>query len=142
MTQAKKGDNVKVHYTGKLNDGTVFDTSKDRHPLQFIIGEGRIIAGFEEAVVGMNRGEAKTETIPPDKGYGPRRDDMVVTVERKQLPTDMDPAVGQRLELTQTDDQKLLVTITDVTESNITLDANHPLAGQDLTFEIELVDIV
>ena len=142
MTQAKKGDNVKVHYTGKLDDGTVFDTSKDRHPLQFIIGEGRIIAGFEEAVVGMNRGDAKTATIPPDKGYGPRRDDMVVTVERKQLPTDMDPAVGQRLELTQTDDQKLLVTITDVTESNITLDANHPLAGQDLTFEIELVDIV
>lgn len=142
MTQAKQGDTVNVHYTGKLEDGTVFDTSRSRHPLQFTIGKGQVIAGFEHAIIGMNLGESKTMTVPVEQAYGDRRQDMIVTVQRDQLPPDLNPAVGQRLELTQTDDQTILVTVTDMTDATLTLDANHPLAGKDLTFEIELLKIV
>ena len=141
MSQAKKGDMVKVHYTGRLNDGTVFDTSKNRQPLQFTIGQGQVIAGVEEAVDGMNAGESKTATIPQDKAYGARREEMVVVVDRKQLPEELNPKVGQRLELTQENDQSILVTVTDLTDASITLDANHPLAGKDLVFDLELVEI-
>ncbi len=142
MTQAKHGDTVKVHYTGKLPDGTIFDTSRNRHPLQFTIGKGQVISGFEQAVAGMNTGESRTTTIPVDQAYGPRRNDRIVTMERGQLPPGVDPRVGQRLELTQTDDQTMLVTVMAVTDTNITLDANHPLAGKELTFDLELVGIV
>jgi FKBP-type peptidyl-prolyl cis-trans isomerase 2 len=142
MTQAKQGDTVNIHYTGKLGDGTVFDTSLSRHPLQFTIGKGQVIPGFEQAVVGMNPGESKTTIIPEDQGYGPRRDDMIVTVERSTLPPDLKPEVGQRLELTQMDDRTVLVTVTAVTDTALTLDANHPLAGKDLTFELQLIGIV
>jgi FKBP-type peptidyl-prolyl cis-trans isomerase 2 len=142
MTQAKKGDIVQVHYTGKLEDGTVFDTSRSRHPLQFTIGKGQVIEGVEQAVDGMNIGEAKTATIPAEKAYGPRRDDMIVTVNRDQFPSDVKPDVGQRLEITQENDQVILVTVTDSTEATITLDANHPLAGKALTFNLELVGIL
>jgi FKBP-type peptidyl-prolyl cis-trans isomerase 2 len=139
---AKQGDTVKVHYTGKLDDGTVFDTSRTRHPLQFTLGKGQVISGFESAVTGMNIGESKTTTIPVDQAYGPRRDDMIVTVKRDQFPPDVNPNVGQRLELEQENSQSILVTVTDVSDSNITLDANHPLAGKALTFELELVGIL
>lgn len=142
MAEAKQGDTVKIHYTGKLEDGTVFDTSRSRHPLQFKLGTGQVIEGFEQAVTGMNVGETKTTKIPVEKAYGPRRDDMVVTLSRDQLPSDLDPAVGQRLELTQENDQNILVTITAVTDSTITVDANHPLAGKALTFELELISIL
>ncbi len=142
MTQAKQGDTVNVHYTGKLEDGTVFDTSRSRHPLQFTIGKGQVIAGFEHAIIGMNLGESKTMTIPVEQAYGQRRQDMIVTVQRDQLPPDLTPAVGQRLELTQTDDQNILVTVTAMTDTTLTLDANHPLAGKELTFDIELLKIV
>ena len=142
MAQAKQGNTVTVHYTGKLDDGTVFDTSRSRHPLQFTIGKGQVIAGFEQAVDGMNTGESKTVIIPMDNAYGPRREDMIITMERNKLPVDLDPKVGQRLELTQMDDQNILVTVTAVTDSMLTLDANHPLSGKDLTFDIELVGIV
>jgi peptidylprolyl isomerase len=141
MMQAKQGDTVNVHYTGKLEDGTVFDSSRDRHPLQFVLGKGQVITGFEQAVVGMNTGESKTVNIPMDQAYGPRRSDMIVTMDRSQLPADLNPRVGQRLELTQMDDETILVTVTDITESSMTLDANHPLAGKTLTFDIELVGI-
>lgn len=141
MAQAKQGDIVAVHYTGKLADGTVFDTSYSRAPLQLRIGDGKLIAGFEKAVVGMNKGEKKTVMIPPAEAYGPRQDQAVVELERKNLPPGLDPKVGQRLELTQEDDSNLLVTVTKVTDSTITVDANHPLAGKDLTFEIELVSV-
>jgi peptidylprolyl isomerase len=141
MTQAKQGDTVKVHYTGKLGDGTVFDTSRSRHPLQFTIGKGQVIAGFEQAVDGMNTGESKTVIIPMDNAYGPRREEMIITMERSKLPADLDPKVGQRLELTQMDDQNILVTVTAVTDAMLTLDGNHPLSGKDLTFDIELVGI-
>jgi peptidylprolyl isomerase len=142
MTQAKQGDTVKVHYTGKLGDGTIFDTSRERQPLQFTIGKGQVIAGFEQAVVGMNTGESKTATIPMDQAYGPRRKDLVTTLERSQLPADLNPTAGQRLELTQMDDKNILVTVMAVTDTTMTLDANHPLSGIDLTFDIELVGIV
>jgi FKBP-type peptidyl-prolyl cis-trans isomerase 2 len=142
MTQAKQGDTVRLHYTGKLADGTVFDTSLNRHPLQFTIGKGQVIAGFEQAVVGMNTGESRTATIPVDQAYGPRREDRIMTVERGTLPADLNPEVGQRLEMTQMDDQTLLVTVKTVTDTTLTLDANHPLAGKDLTFDLQLISIV
>ena len=142
MTQAKQGDTVNVHYTGKLEDGTVFDSSRSRHPLQFTIGKGQVISGFEQAVIGMNLGESKTARIPVDQAYGPRQNDRIVTVERAQLPPGLNPLVGQRLELTQTDDQRILVTVSAMTDTTLTLDANHPLAGKDLFFDIELVKIV
>jgi len=142
MAQAKQGDTIQVHYTGKLGDGTIFDTSKDRHPLQFRIGQGQVIAGFEQAVIGMNTGESKTVTIPVDQAYGPRREEKIVTVERSRLPADLNPNVGQRLEFTQMDDQTVLVTVTALTDTTMTLDANHPLSGKDLTFDIELIAIV
>lgn len=142
MTQAKQGDTVTVHYTGKLDNGTVFDTSRSRHPLQFTIGKGQVIAGFEQAVDGMNTGDSKTVIVPMDNAYGPRREEMIITMERSKLPADLVPQVGQRLELTQMDDQNILVTVTAVTDSMLTLDANHPLSGKDLTFDIELVAIV
>ncbi len=142
MAQAKKGDTVRVHYTGKLENGTVFDTSRSRYPLQFTLGNGQVIAGFENAIVGMSVGDSKTIVIPMEEAYGPRRDDLIVTMNRDKLPPDLDAKVGQRLELTQADDQVSLVTVINVTEQSITLDANHPLAGKVLTFELELIGIV
>ena len=141
MAQAKQGDTVQIHYTGKLADGTVFDTSRERHPLRFTIGNGKVIAGFEHAVVGMNTGESMTTKIPVDQAYGPRRDEMIVTMDRSQLPPGLNAQIGQRLELTQEDDSTILVTVTGATETSLTLDANHPLAGKELTFDIELIGI-
>lgn len=141
MTQAKQGDTVNVHYTGKLEDGTIFDSSRSRNPLQFTIGKGQVITGFEQAVIGMSLGESKSARISVDQAYGPRRDDRIVTIERTQLPSGFNPAVGQRLELTQTDDQRILVTVSAMTDTTLTLDANHPLAGKELTFDIELLKI-
>ncbi len=142
MAQAKPGDTVKVHYTGKLEDGTVFDTSANRDPLQFTIGEGQIIPGFEQAVVGMNPGESKTIKILTDDAYGPHREEMVLVIDRNQLPVDLIPEVGQQLQSRQPDGQIIVVTVIAVSESSVTVDANHPLAGKDLTFDIQLVEIV
>lgn len=141
MAQAKAGDTVKVHYTGKLDDGTVFDSSADREPLEFTIGAGGIIPGFEQAVVGMSLGESKTEVIPTDQAYGPHSEEMVVVVDRQQMPPEIEPEVGQQLQLQQQNGQVLPVVITDVSGAAVTLDANHPLAGEDLTFDIKLVEI-
>ena len=142
MAEAKNGDTVKVHYTGKLEDGTVFDTSIERDPLQFTIGEGQVIPGFEQAVAGMNPGESKTTKVPEDKAYGPRRKEMVLVVDRNQFPVDLKPKVGQQLQSRQADGRTIRVTVTEVSESSVTLDANHPLAGKDLTFDVQLVEIV
>lgn len=141
MTQAKQGDMVKVHYTGKLDDGTVFDSSVDRDPLEFVLGEGQLIAGFEQAVLGMTPGESKTEKIPAEEAYGPHREEMVVEVERQQLPDNIPLDVGQQLQIQQAPNQIIPVVITAISESKVTLDANPPLAGKDLIFEIELVGI-
>lgn len=142
MAQAKNGDTVKVHYTGKLDDGTVFDTSNNREPLQFTIGEGQLIPDFEQAVVGMNPGESKTIQIPSENAYGPHHEEMVMEVDRSQFPADLEPKVDQRLQVRQQDGQEFAVTVTDVTEAKVTLDGNHPLAGKDLTFDIQLTEIV
>ena len=142
MAQAKQGDTVKVNYTGKLSDGKIFDSSIGRHPMQFTLGKGKLIAGFEKAVQGMAAGDKKTVVIPVAEAYGPRQDSAVVEVERKNLPSNLDAQVGQRLELTQEDDSTVLVTVTGVSETSLTLDANHPLAGKELTFEIEVISIV
>ncbi|MGA7932439.1 MAG: peptidylprolyl isomerase [Kovacikia sp.] len=141
MTQAKHGDTVKVHYTGKLEDGTVFDSSTEREPLEFTIGEGNIIPGFEKAVVGMDLGQSKTEIIPTEQAYGPYQEEMVVTIDRKQMPAEIAPEVGQQLHIQQPNGQVLPVIITDVSDVTVTLDANHPLAGENLTFDIQLVEI-
>jgi FKBP-type peptidyl-prolyl cis-trans isomerase 2 len=141
MVQAKPGDTVKIHYTGRLEDGTVFDSSSDREPLEFTINQGQVIPGFEEAVLGMTPGESKTEKIPMDQAYGPHREEMVLEVSREQIPPDLNPEVGQQLQIQQANGQSVPVFVTDVTDAQITLDANHPLAGEDLTFDIQLVEI-
>lgn len=141
MTLAKKGDTVKIHYTGKLDDGTVFDSSEGREPLSFTIGNGQVIPGFEEAVVGMALEEKKNVTIPPEKAYGPRNEEMVINVPRKRVPADINPETGQRLQMQGPNEQMIIVEITEVTDESITLDANPPLAGKDLIFDIELVEI-
>ncbi|MFQ4143102.1 peptidylprolyl isomerase [Chlorogloeopsis sp. ULAP02] len=141
MIQAKTGDTVKVHYTGKLDDGTVFDSSSGRDPLQFSIGEGIVIPGFEEAVVGMSPGESKTTNISAEQAYGPYRPELVMIVERQRIPTDVSLEVGQLLQISQSSGQAIPVVVTNVSEAEVTLDANHPLAGQELIFDIQLVEI-
>ncbi|GAB4344829.1 MAG: peptidylprolyl isomerase [Candidatus Abyssubacteria bacterium] len=141
MAQAKSGDTVKVHYTGKLDDGTVFDSSVGREPLEFTLGGGQVIQGFEEAVVGMEPGETKTANVAAEKAYGPHREEMVVPVNRGEFPEHIEPEVGQQLQMRRTDGRSIVVTVTDVSETTVTLDANHPLAGKDLTFDIELVEV-
>ena len=142
MAEAKNGDTVKVHYTGKLDDGTVFDTSIDREPMQFTIGEGQLIPDFEQAAVGMNPGESKTIQIPAENAYGPHHQEMIMVVERSQFPEDLKPEVGQQLQVRQANSQDFVVTVIAVSDSNVTLDGNHPLAGKDLTFDIQLAEIV
>ena len=142
MAQAKTGDVVKVHYTGKLDDGTVFDSSANREPLEFKIGEGQLIPDFEQAVVGMNPGDAKTIQIASDNAYGPHHEEMVIELDRKDLPENLEPKVDQKLQVRQDSGQEFVVTVTAVTEKSITLDGNHPLAGKDLTFDIQLSEIV
>ena len=138
---ANDGDTVRVHYTGTLTDGTMFDTSQEREPLEFIMGSGNVISGFEEATRNMEVGQVKTVTIPAEKAYGPYHEEMVVAMPRDQLPTDLNPEIGQRLQMQSPDGTRVVVVITDVSDIAITLDANHPLAGKDLTFEIELMEI-
>ena len=141
MSQAKEGDKVKVHYTGKLEDGSVFDTSENRPPLEFEIGKGNVIPGFEKGVVGMELNDKKTITIPADEAYGQRRDELTVEVTKKDFPADIEPNVGQQLQIKRPDGHVIDVTITKVEGDNVTLDANHPLAGKTLVFDIELVEI-
>ncbi len=141
MAQAQQGSTVKVHYTGKLASGTVFDSSLAGEPLEFTLGEGMLIPGFEEAVIGMNPGESRTVTIPAAQAYGPHHPELEVVVDRGQFPPSIDPHVGQQLQVNQEDGQAMVVTVREVSEAQVTLDANHPLAGQDLTFEIELLEV-
>lgn len=141
MSEAKKGDTVKVHYTGTLNDGSIFDSSVEREPLEFELGGGNMIAGFDAAVHGMKIGDKKTANIPAAEAYGEKREDMMVPVPLDQVPADLNPQPGQQLSVQQQDGSAIPVVVVEVQETQIILDANHPLAGQDLTFEIELVAI-
>jgi peptidylprolyl isomerase len=141
MAKAKNGDSVKVHYTGKLEDGTVFDTSDNKEPLEFKLGEGKLIKGFEAAVVGMEPGESKTVQIPADQAYGQHHPEMVMVIDRKEVPSTITPKVDQMLQVRQKDGKTFAVKVTQVSEETLTLDANHPLAGKDLTFDISLAEI-
>jgi peptidylprolyl isomerase len=142
MAQAKNGDTVTVHYTGKLDDGTVFDSSVNQDPLQFTLGEGLLIPGFEQVVLGMSAGESKTAKVSADQAYGPHREEMVVKIDRQEFPPHFQPEVGQQLQIPQSDGRTTRLVVTDVSEQKVTLDANHPLAGRDLTFDIHLLEIV
>jgi peptidylprolyl isomerase len=142
MVQAKKGDTVRVHYTGRFDDGTVFDTSVEGEPLQFTIGVGQVIPGFDMAVIDMQSGESKEITIPSEHAYGDRNEELVAEISRERLPEDLDLEVGQQLQLSLADGDEAVVMIVDLSETTVTLDANHPLAGLHLTFKIELVEIV
>lgn len=141
MAAAKAGDTVRVHYTGRLDDGDVFDSSEGRDPLEFQLGSGQVISGFDDAVAGMEPGETRRVTIPADQAYGPHRKENVVSVPRDQFPENITPAVGQQLQMSQ-GGQVYRVTVAEVGEEAVSLDANHPLAGKDLTFDLELVEIV
>ena len=141
MAQAKIGDTVKVHYTGKLDDGTVFDTSIEREPLEFTVGDGQLMPAFEQAVIGMKPGESKNIQIAPENAYGPHQQEMVMKVDKKVLPEGLNPQVDQRLQVQQQNGQSFVVRVTDISEESVTLDGNHPLAGQNLTFDIQLAEI-
>ncbi|MFC2022582.1 peptidylprolyl isomerase [Chloroflexota bacterium] len=140
-TQAKTGDTVKAHYTGTLKDGSVFDTSVGREPLEFTLGQGQLIPGFEQAVIGMTVGESKTVNIPAEQAYGLYNNALIFEIDRDQLPEGMNPEVGQTLQAQQPDGQIGIFNVIEISENSITVDANHPLAGEDLTFEIELMEI-
>ncbi|MCP5089958.1 MAG: peptidylprolyl isomerase [Gammaproteobacteria bacterium] len=142
MSQAKSGDTVRIHYTGTLDDGTEFDSSAGREPLEFSLGGGQVIPGFDSAVDGMAIGDSKTVTISPDDGYGPRHEQLVQQVPKSTLPEDIEAAVGMQLQSQTPDGQIMNLVVVEVAEESITLDANHPLSGQALTFAIELVEIV
>lgn len=141
MEQAKKGDNVKVHYTGKLEDGTEFDSSFDRDPLQFVIGEGNLIPGFEEAIEGMCPGDKKTIRISAEEAYGPYIKELVADFDRSMLPPELNPQIGEELKIEQDDGNIAMVMVTGLTDTAITVDANHPLAGKDLIFDVSLVEV-
>lgn len=140
MAAANNGDEVQVHYTGKLEDGTIFDSSEDE-PLSFTIGENRVIPGFEEAVTGMEPGDSKTTEVEPEQAYGEHREDMVMEMDRDQIPGEVDPEVGQQLQLRLENGQTVPVLITALGDDSVTIDANHPLAGRKLIFDIEVVDV-
>lgn len=139
--QAKSGDTVAVHYTGRLENGTVFDTSREGEPIEFQLGSGTVIEGFEEAVTGMEVGEQREVRIAAEDAYGQRREELRVDVARDQLPDGIEPEVGQMLAVQVTPDQQAVARITNVQDDSVTLDLNHPLAGEALVFDIELVGI-
>ena len=141
MSKVKDGDTVKVHYTGTLKDGSVFDTSAEREPLEFKLGEGQLIPGFEKAVIGMEEGDSTKIDIPVEEAYGEAREDLIINVPKDQLPEDVEPEVGMQLQVNQPDGQPVPVRIAEITDDELKLDANHPLAGKDLSFEIEVVEI-
>ena len=142
MAQAKMGDTVKVHYNGKLDTGVLFDTSEGSDPLQFELGSGCLIAGFEEAVVGMSPGESKTVQIPPEKAYGSYREDRVFKIDKKDLPEGIVPVEGMTLEICASNGVMVPVQVSEIEGNTVTLDANHLLCEQTLTFEIKLLEIV
>jgi len=141
MSQAKKGDTVHVHYTGRLEDGTVFDSSRNRDPFSFELGKGMVVPGFEKAIIGMEIGDTKTETIAAADAYGPRVQQLTFMVPRENLPEGYDPKPGEVLRMETKDGRQMDVIVTSADPEMVKLDANHPLAGKDLTFDIELVGI-
>lgn len=142
MPEAKSGDTVKVHYTGTLEDDTVFDSSRERDPLEFTLGAGMVVPGFENLVLGLKPGETAKETIPCAQAYGERRNELQVEVKRADIPPDLDLSIGMHLRMQSPDGQAASVEVIDLTDETVKLDANHPLSGKDLTFEVELVELI
>ena len=141
MSPADNGNTVKVHYTGKLEDGTVFDSSEGRDPLEVKLGTNAIIPGFEKGLMGMEVGDKKTITIPSEEGYGPRRDELIMEVDKSAFPENITPEVGLQLQMQREDGQNLPVTIAKIEDEKITLDANFPLAGKTLIFDVEMMEV-
>ncbi|MCL7928070.1 MAG: peptidylprolyl isomerase [marine benthic group bacterium] len=141
MAAAVIGDTVTVHYTGSLDDESVFDSSRGREPLEFTIGTGQVIPGFEEAVIGLEPGSSARTRIEPEQAYGPRRDDLRIPIAREQFPEGMEFSEGDQLQMQTSEGQTIPVHVVEIGDESVTVDANHPLAGQALTFEIELVQI-
>lgn len=142
MTTAQQGDTVHIHFEGTSQDGEIFASSHEGRPVEFTLGEGKVIPGIEEAVAGMSEGESKTVQLPSHKAFGNRREELVVTVDREEVPTNENLEVGQRVQFQRKDGGHLEATVTDISDSSVTIDANHPLSGKGVTFEIELVRIV
>ena len=141
MAQVKAGDTVSIHYTGRLDDGSVFDSSQGRDPLQFVVGSGQIIPGLDEAIPGMSEGETKTVSVEPELAYGPVNPDARQAVPRESIPDDIPLDIGTPLQVQTPQGQTVPVTVAEVTDEAVVLDANHPLAGKTLNFDIELVKI-
>ncbi|MBV7378539.1 FKBP-type peptidyl-prolyl cis-trans isomerase [Maritimibacter dapengensis] len=141
MTEAKSGDTVRIHYTGTLNDGTVFDSSQGRDPLEFTVGSGQIIPGLDKAIPGMSPGEKKSVPVPADEAYGPHHPEGVTQVPRADIPDNIPLEEGTMLQMSTPDGRQVPVTVTELSASEVTIDANHQLAGKDLNFDIELVEI-
>ena len=139
MTQAKSGDTVRIHYTGTLDDGSVFDSSEGRDPLEFALGSGQVIPGFDSGVTGMAVGDKKTINIPCAEAYGEVIEEAKQVVAREHIPADIPLELGTQLQMQAANGQAMMVTVAEVTEESVTLDGNHPLAGKDLTFALELV---
>lgn len=142
MSNVKEKDTVKVHYTGSLEDGQVFDSSVQREPLEFTVGAGMVIPGFEEGVIGMEVSDKKTVVIPYEKAYGPERKELILDVPKTNLPEGLSPEVGMELVSKQPDGHEMVFRVLEIQEESVKVDANHPLAGKNLTFEIELVEII
>ena len=142
MKTVKKGDSVKVHYHGKLTNGETFDSSEGRQPLEFKVGEGMVISGFDDALVDMTVGEKKTVNIPVEEAYGPKNEELVMEFPANMLPEDLHPEVGMQLQMSNKEGRSFPVKVVEVGEATLILDANHPLAGEALVFDIELVEIV
>lgn len=142
MAQAKAGDKVRVHYKGQLSDGTIFDSSLEREPIEFILGQDTVIPGFEDAVIGMEAGESKDVSIPPEEGFGEYSKDLVVNIEKTILPPEINPELGMQLEVSSEEETPRVFTIADIAEDSITLDGNHPLAGKEIAFKITLLEIL
>ena len=142
MRQAKEGDRVKIHYTGRLEDGTVFDSSEGRTPVDFTIGDSTLMPGIENGVIGMAVDSEITVEIPSDEAFGDRREELVIELDRSQFPEELDPEIGQQLELRQSGGESIPVTILDVKETTVTLDGNHPLAGHTLSIDLRLIEII
>ena len=141
MNKVKNGDKVKIHYTGKLKDGEIFDTSRENQPLEFIVGNREMMPGLETRVIGMEAGGKKSIEVPPEEAYGPRKEELVVEVKKSKFPNHIEPSLGQRLQMQVDNGNHIELAITEIREETITLDANHPLAGQTLFFDLELVEI-
>ena len=142
MAQAKAGDTVRVHYEGQLSDGTIFDSSLEREPIEFILGQDTVIPGFEQALIGMEVGESKDVSIPPEDGFGEYSEDLVVNIEKSILPPDINPELGMQLEVSSEEETPRVFTIAEIAEDSVTLDGNHPLAGKEIAFKIELLEIL